>query len=133
VTSENGECGLTAGDILQMDAPLPNDVLTANVRVVSSKRMDCPASSMVSVSLDQLQEMHNELRQRVDEGMKVLRAGRGSGGIPSVPPEAIAPPPRPSYVMDAGPVSGDQVVAMIAEQQKTADATPEVIQNEFGA
>lgn len=132
VTSENGECGLTAGDILEMDAPLPNDVLTANVRVISSKRMDCPASSMVSVSLGELQEMHNELRQRVDEGMKVLRTSQGSGGIPAVPPDAIAPPPRPNYVTDAGTVSGEQVVAMIAEQQQTADTTPQVIQNEFG-
>jgi hypothetical protein len=34
VSSENGECGLTPGDILQMDAPLPQDAVTADVRVI---------------------------------------------------------------------------------------------------
>jgi hypothetical protein len=33
---------------------------------------------------------------------------------------------------DAPPVSGEQVVGMIAEQQQTADVTPQVIQDEFG-
>ena len=88
---------------------------------------------MISVSLEQLQEMHNDLRQKVDEGMKVLQASQGSGVIPAAPSDAIAPPPRPTYAADAAPVSGEQVVAMIAEQQQTADATPKVIQDEFGA
>jgi len=132
VTNENGECGLTAGDILEMDAPLPQDAVTADVRVISSKRIDCPASSLVRVSVDQLQEMHNNLRQRVDEGMQLLRASQGSSGIPVAPPEALAPPPRPNYMVDAAPVSEEQVVTMIAEQQQTADVTPQVIQDEFG-
>lgn len=132
VTDENGECGLTPGDILEMDAPLPQDAVTADVRVISSKRTECPASSLVRVSVDQLQEMHNNLRQRVDEGMQQLRASQGSSGIPVAPSDAIAPPPRPNYMLDAEPVRGEQVVAMIAEQQQTADVTPQVIQNEFG-
>jgi hypothetical protein len=133
VTSESGECGLTPGDIVEMEAPLPQDALTADVRVMSSKRMDCPVSSMISVSLEQLQEMHNDLRQKVDEGMKVLQAGQGSGVIPAAPSDAIAPPPRPSYLADMAPVSGEQVAAMIANQQQVANATPKVIQDEFGA
>ena len=132
VTSEDGECGLTPGDILEMDAPLSQDAVTADVRVISSKRIDCPASSMVRISVDQLQEMHNNLRQRVDEGMQLLRASQGSSGIPVAPLDAIAPPPRPNYIADASPLSGEQVVAMIAEQQQTADVTPQVIQDEFG-
>jgi hypothetical protein len=132
VTTEDGECGLTPGDILEMDAPLARDAVTADVRVISSKRIDCPASSLVRVSVDQLQEMHNNLRQRVDEGMQLLRASQGSSGIPVAPPDAIAPPPRPNYMADAPPVSGEQVVGMIAEQQQTADVTPQVIQDEFG-
>lgn len=132
VTTESGECGLTPGDIVEMEAPLPQDALTADVRVMSSKRMDCPVSSMISVSLEQLQEMHNDLRQKVDEGMKVLQAGQGSGVIPAAPSDAIAPPPRPSYLADTAPVSGEQVAAMIANQQQVADATPKVIQDEFG-
>jgi hypothetical protein len=35
-------------------------------------------------------------------------------------------------MVDAAPVSEEQVVAMIAEQQQTADVTPQVIQDEFG-
>ena len=132
VTTENGECGLTPGDILEMDAPLAQDAVTADVRVISSKRIDCPASSLVRVSVDQLQEMHNNLRQRVDEGMQLLRASQGSSGIPVAPPDAIAPPPRPNYTANAPPVSGEQVVGMIAEQQQAADVTPQVIQDEFG-
>lgn len=133
VTNENGECGLTAGDILEMDAPLPQNALTTEVRVVSSKRMDCPASSKVTVSMEQLQEMHNNLRQRVDEGLQVLRTSQGSGGIPAAPAEAIAPPPQPNYTADTPSVNGEQLARLIDDQQKAADATPQVIQNEFGA
>lgn len=133
VSSENGECGLTPGDILQMDAPLPQDAVTADVRVISSKRMDCAASSKVTVSVQELQEMNNNLRQRVDEGMQVLRAKQGTDGLPPAPPDAIAPPPRPNYLADTTPVTGEELRSMIVEQQRTADATPQVIQNEFGA
>jgi hypothetical protein len=133
VSSENGECGLTPGDILQMDAPLPQDAVTADVRVISSKRMDCGASSKVTVSVQELQEMNNNLRQRVDEGMQVLRDKQGTDGLPPAPPDAIAPPPRPNYVADTTPITDEQVRAMIVEQQQTADTAPQVIQNEFGA
>ena len=133
VSSENGECGLTPGDILQIEAPLPQDAVTADARVISSKRMDCAASSKVTVSVQELQEMNNDLRQRVDEGMQVLRTKQGTDGLPPAPPDAIAPPPRPNYVADTTPITGEQVRTMIVEQQRTADATPDVIQNEFGA
>ena len=133
VTNENGECGLTPGDILEMDAPLPQNAVTTEVRVVTSKRMDCPASSKVTVSMEQLQEMHNNLRQRVDEGLQVLRTSQGSGGIPAAPAEAIAPPPRQNYTAETASVSDEQLARLIDDQQKAADRTPQVIQNEFGA
>jgi hypothetical protein len=75
----------------------------------------------------------NNLRQRVDDGMQVLRVKQGTDGLPPAPPDAIAPPPRPNYVADTTPITGEQVRAMISEQQQTADTTPQVIQNEFGA
>ena len=32
VTTDSGECGLTPGDIVELEAPLPQDALTADVR-----------------------------------------------------------------------------------------------------
>ncbi len=63
-TDEQG-CGLQPGDILQLEAAPASDSAVAQLRVASSKKMDCAASVVVTVSVSDLQEMHNNFRVRV--------------------------------------------------------------------
>jgi hypothetical protein len=145
VTGDAGECGLTPGDILEVAAPVTADALTAETRVVSSKKTDCPASTKVTVSMAQLQEMYNELHQHVEKGMEALRETQGTGGIPAAPQTALVVPPSPydatgsaqvtgpAQVTGSAQVTGDQLAELIDRQEHIASNAPQVIQDEFGA
>ncbi len=89
VTAGDQECGLTPGDVLRLNRAPPDGAAVADVRVVSSKRSDCAAGSVVTLSVNDLQEMHNSFRERVDAGLGTLRAGQGSGGLPPAPADAV--------------------------------------------
>jgi len=61
--------------------------------VLASKRgQDCQRRDVVSVPLDELQEMYNHMRETVDQGLQELHAKQGSGGLPPAPPSAKAAP-----------------------------------------
>jgi hypothetical protein len=131
VVTTNGQgCGLTPGDILQLTGAPPEGVQIATLSVVSSKRLDCPANSVVTVSLSDLQAMQNNMREQIDSGLGTLRTGQGAKGIPSAPRDAIAVP-RPTDVADLS-LSEANVQAMLQAQQKEADqAEAEVMQAAF--
>lgn len=124
VTTNGQGCGLTPGDILQLTGTPPEGAQTATLHVVSSKRLDCPANSIVTVSLGDLQGMYNNMREQIDAGLGRLRTGQGT---PAPPRSAIAAP-RPTEAADLPPVEGD-VRAMLQSQQREADqAETEIIQ-----
>lgn len=131
IATANGQgCGLTPGDILQLTGTPPEGAQTATLRVVSSKRMDCPVNSVVTVTFGDLQGMYNNMREQLDAGLGTLRTAQGSKGVPSAPGAAIAAP-RPTEVA-ALPKAGGDVRAMLQSQQKEADrAETEAIQSAF--
>ena len=71
-TSTGATCALTGGDIIKAAAPVDPDVPVATMGVVTSKREDCPAGALVSVSYTDLQEMLNSFSESVDDGMHEL-------------------------------------------------------------
>jgi hypothetical protein len=85
------------------------------------------------VSIAQLQEMYNELHDRVEKGMKVLHDSSSADGIPAAPQDALLIPASPYDSVDPAPVSGDELAGMIDRQEHLATAAPQVLQNEFGA
>src|SRR5205807_3924323 len=69
VNSNMGECTVSEGDVLQMNyAPPPNSP-SAEVVVLASHGRDCRKGSRVSVGLQDLQEMYNQMLATVDRGM----------------------------------------------------------------
>jgi hypothetical protein len=118
-TPDDRACSLTAGDVLRLDATAEGSG-TADLRVASSHREDCPAGIDVTVSLADLQDMVNSLRAQVDAGLAALHAGQGRNGLPAAPQTLMgatqqsalpAPPPDPS------------VDALIGQQRKDALVT----------
>lgn len=100
VTANGQPCTLTAGDIIERRGKDAGSDGNVAVEVVSSKKGDCPADSSapVQVQLADLQEMHNQFRQHLDSGLKVLADGQAKG-IPAAPaankrevPEGTASP-----------------------------------------
>ena len=132
LSSSDGECELTSGDVIQTEGPQPTDIPTVTVLVVSAKRTDCRAASLVTVSLNDLQEMQNNLREQVDAGLGVLRAGQGANGLPEAPAGVIAPPP---ILSAAAPLPGnnENVAGLLRQETDQADqAETQLLQNAFG-
>ena len=119
-TADQQECGLQPGDILRMVSAPANNAPIVELRVASSKRLDCPAGVTVGVALQDLQEMQNAFRSNVESGLQSLAASQGHGGIPVAPPAAVAAPPRPTLA-DMTPVPAKDLANMLDEQRKEAD------------
>ena len=130
-TADEQTCALSPGDVLQLTATPPDDSPVAELRVGSSKRADCPAGIEVRVSLQDLQDMQNNMRAQLDAGLQELRARQGNGGLPAAPQSAVAPPPRP--VMDGAPVRPDANVDALLEvqQQEARQAESGIVQAAF--
>jgi hypothetical protein len=111
-------CELSHGDVLRLLATPPEGSAAASLRVVASQRYDCPAGAQVTVSLQNLQEMQNDLRAELDDALAALSGGQGQNGLPPAPPAALAPP-RPG--MPAIPPADPGLDAMLAAEQRQAD------------
>jgi len=86
--SGGGECAITEGDVLRLvRRPAPSAYDTQLV-VLASKGPDCACGSTVSVRLEDLQEMDNQMRARVDQGLADLQSHQGQGGLPALPSSA---------------------------------------------
>lgn len=106
VAAANDECILTPGDVVQLSGPTPSSAPAAYARVLASKGAGCPAGSVVAIPFADLQEMLNNTRATLDQGLGELQAKQGQGGLPAVPAvartsvqvpfAAAAPPPDPN-------------------------------------
>jgi len=98
-TSEGAECGLTPGDVIYRTGDSPDDDHMVDATVKSSKKDDCAIGVTIGVSVDDLQEMHNQLRIQMDAGLKELASKQGKNGLPAAPDtktrDGEVPPPSP--------------------------------------
>jgi hypothetical protein len=131
VTSAGEDCGLTEGDVLQLNTPPAEDASAADLRVLASKQADCPKDSTVSVDLNDLQEMHNSLLASIDSGMAQMKDHPGQGGLPAPPAADIQGTTQAPYA-EAAPAADPNGAAELdqqaqqgaqLEQQVTAEAT----------
>jgi hypothetical protein len=120
VTVDEQSCGLQPGDILKLASTPASGSQLAELRVASSKQMDCPAGVTVTVSVSDLQEMHNNFRAQVESGLGVLKASQGHGEIPAAPSNAVTAPPRLSSAGETSASSAD-VTTMFESQRRIAD------------
>ncbi len=130
VDASQTECTLSDGDALALRTPPPPDATAVDLVVLASKGgQECQKQATVSVSLEDLQEMQNHMRETIDAGLQELQAKQGKGGVPPAPSSAqvtpalyasIAPPQDPSVATEIQQEGqqGDQ-----AEQEVTTEAS----------
>jgi len=98
-TSDGTECALTAGDVVDRVGDKPDDDNMVDATVKSSKKDECAVGVTVGVAVDDLQEMHNQLRIQMDAGLKELADKQGKNGLPAAPDTKTqageVPPPSP--------------------------------------
>jgi len=115
-------CSLTAGDVIHRKDYTPDANNTVTVEVVSSKNGDCPVGTTSRLKVDDLEEMQDNFRQKVDDGLKSLSENQGKNGIPAGP--AANPRQVPEGHADPDTTVGDE----LKKQQADADATEKEIQ-----
>ena len=116
VDSNRGECSLREGDVLQMSGPPRPNSTSGDLVVLSSLGQDCAKGSTVSVQLQDLQEMQNQMRATLDRGMGDLQSRQGQNGLPPLPQGAAGTIDSP-LAREAQPDNGTA--------QELADATRE--------
>ncbi len=82
LVSDAGECAVTPGDVLLRTGSAPDENNKVSVSVVSSKKGDCPVDTTSDVEVTELQEMHNQFREKMDTGLKSLAENSGKNGLP---------------------------------------------------
>jgi hypothetical protein len=103
------ECAISQGDVLKvMSAPSPS-ADNANAVVLASKlgtkgySKECASASNVTVAITDLQDMHNHMREQVDDGLTELQSKQGKGGLPAAPPGAAGPATKAAFAAGAPP------------------------------
>ena len=121
--TNDGTCALTTGDIVRRAADTPDANNTVAVEVASSKKDDCAVGTASRIALDDLEEMHDSFRQKVDDGLKSLSESQGKAGIPNGPAAVV-------HRQSEGEATPDPTVESdLEKQQQAADATEKDVQD----
>ncbi len=107
-------CQLAPGDAVKVTEAAA-DSGAATTKVVASRRGDCPLDSVVTLSFDELQEMQNNFRAKLDSGLKDLHDEQGQEGLPSAPKSAMADAPHTSVNLPADPNAQAELNAATTE------------------
>ena len=124
VVADGNECSLTEGDVIKRIADTPDDDKNLEVRVLAGKKDDCAVGEQVSVSLDDLQEMHNHFREQISSGMDELSKKQGTGGLPKAPDTGKQDGEVPA------PAADSSAAKALKDQQAEADKTEAEVKQE---
>ena len=125
-TADGTSCSLSPGDVITRVDDTPDADKNVKVSVTASQKDDCAKGTQVSVSIDDLQEMHNHLREQVDDGLSALSKNQGKGGLPSGP--AGNPQANPDGQAQPDPNVGND----LQQQQQSADQAEHDVQQSAG-
>jgi len=103
VTSNDGRCSVTEGDVLQLRGETAPNAVNADLMVLATKGNDCRKGAIVNVGLVDLQEMQNHMRATLDQGLSELHRKQGQGGLPVAPAGAAKPPIQTDFAAIAPP------------------------------
>jgi hypothetical protein len=119
----DGTCALTAGDVIKRTEDTPDANNTVAVVVLASKKEDCDIGSTPRVATSDLEEMHDQFRQQLEDGLKSLGENQGKGGIPEGPAPTTKPVPEGQATPDPN----------VAEDLKAADQAADAAEQEVQA
>jgi hypothetical protein len=124
VVADGDECSLTSGDVISRVSDTPDADKNVDMKVLASKKTDCAVGKQVSVSLDDLQEMHNHFREQISGGMEELSKKQGTGGLPKAPDTGKQDGEVPA------PAADSNAAKTLKDQQATADQTESEVKQE---
>jgi len=114
-TSDGVECTLTGGDVVYRTGTSPDNDNMVDATVKSAKKGECPVGATVGVAVDDLQDMYNNLRQNMSQGMKEMADNSGKNGLPKAPDTTTTAGEVPA------PTADTNVQTDLQQTQKDAD------------
>ena len=111
------ECTLSEGDVLRLDGPPAPNASYADVVVLASRSGLLAKGRVVSVSVQDLQELQNHLRATLDRGLGDLQSSQGDG-LPPPPPQSLGAT-EADYASWLAP--DDNAVGELAQAAQAAD------------
>jgi hypothetical protein len=128
VTDSTGqECPITQGDVILMSGTSLADGNMVPVQVRASKNKECAKGSMVSVSLEDLQDMENHMRGTIDQGLAEMQSHPGQGGLPAPPAGAAGAPLQAAFASAAPPVDANVSTELIQEAHNADQVEQQVV------
>lgn len=125
-TTDGTQCSLSPGDILTRVTDIPDANQKVTALVTSSQKNDCASGSMLSVSVQDLQDMHNDFVQKMDAGLQNLATDQGKNGMPASPNAGGRPNP------DAQAVPDQTAASDLQQQQQAADGAEQDVNHATG-
>ena len=92
IDAAGNECALSEGDAHPTPRPVAPDAQAANLAVLASKGgRECPRGDVVSVALQDLQDMQNHMRETIDAACRNCKRSRGKVDCrqPRLPPRLL--------------------------------------------
>jgi hypothetical protein len=118
VDDRGSGCPVSEGDVLQL-RPGSSNGDSADVVVLASKGQDCRRGGVVSVQLQDLQEMQNHMRETIDQGLAEMQSRQGKGGLPPLPAAAAGAAVDAPFAADVRPDAN--VAAELNQAAQEAD------------
>ena len=129
VNSNTDDCTIGEGDVLQMNGAPPMNSASADLMVLSSRGQDCRKGSTVSVALQDLQEMQNQMQATIDRGLGDLQSKQGQGGLPMPPQGSVGTVDSP-YAQAAQPDTN--VASELTAVSQEADRAEQQVVSQSG-
>jgi len=120
-TVDGTECTLTGADVVYRSSDQPDNDHMVNAVVKASRKGECAVGATVAISVDDLQDMYNNMRQSMSKGMKEMADNSGKNGLPKAPDTSTTSGEVPAPTPDSN-VQADLNQAQQSADQAEADA-----------
>ncbi|HEX8813794.1 MAG TPA: hypothetical protein VF742_17540 [Terracidiphilus sp.] len=127
LVADGEECALSQGDVISRTTDTPDGDGNVNAKVVASSKSDCAVGKEGPVSTDDLQEMYNQFREQLKDGMGELAKKQGTGGLPKAPDTSTVDGDVPA------PPPDKNAEKTLQDQQTAADQTEADVKQEAGS
>jgi len=126
------ECSISGGDVMQLIEAQASNASSSptgvSLVVLASKGgPECSTGSTVSVSLQDLQDMQNRMRETLDLGLADLESHQGQGSLPAEPSSARAVPTPAAFFANAPPRESDAAAEINARSQEADKVEQETL------
>lgn len=122
-------CVVATGDAVLAKGDSPMSHGTVLAEIAPSNGRGCRAGSVVSVDIASLQELENQMRETVDQGLDELYSHAGQKGLPALPQSAAVAPVSAPYANAAPPPDASVAaeLGLTTDEVLAALGTPRVI------